>query len=63
MICDTCATLNAKLLCTSIEGEARLLYQKAKDQHIRDVKQDIFYGMRVMEAKQYPDDVWCMVID
>ena len=64
MICDTCATLNAKLLCRSIEGEARLLYQRAKDQHIRDVKEDrYFYGMRVMEAKQYPEDLWSMVID
>ena len=64
MICDTCSTLNAKLLCRAIEGEARILYQKAKDRHIQDVKEDrYFYGMRIMEAKQFPNDIWSMVID
>ena len=54
----------AKPLCRSIEGETRLQYQKAKDQHIRDAKEErYFYGMRVMEAQQYPDDLWIMVID
>jgi hypothetical protein len=58
MICDTCSTLNAKLLCRAIEGEARILYQKAKDRHIQDVKEDRhFYGMQIMEAKQFPNDM------
>ena len=50
MICDICATLNAKLFCQSIEREARLLYQRAKDEHIKDAKEvSYFYDMRVME--------------
>ena len=41
-----------------------MLFQKAKNQNVRDVKEDrFFYGMQVMEAKQYLDDVWSMVID
>ena len=64
MVCDTCAKLNAKLLCRAIEGEARTLYQVAKDKHIQQVKEDrYFYGMRIMEARQYPEDLWSMVID
>ena len=64
MVCDTCAKLNAKLLCRSIEGEARTLYQAAKDKHIQQVKEDrYFYGMRIMEARQYPEELWSMVID
>ena len=64
MICDTCAALNAKLLCRAIEGEARALYQRAKDKHIQQIKEDrYFYGMRIMEAKQFREDIWSMVID
>ena len=64
MICDTCSNLNAKLLCRTIEGEARVLYQQAKDEHIQQVKEDrYFYGMRIMEARQFRDDIWSMVID
>ena len=64
MVCDTCAKLNAKLLCRAIEGEARMLYQAAKDKHIQQVKEDrYFYGMRIMEARHYPEDLWSMVID
>ena len=58
MICDTCAALNAKLLCRAIEGEARTLYQRAKDKHIQQIKEDrYFYGMRIMEAKQFREDI------
>jgi len=64
MVCDTCAKLNAKLLCCAIEGEACTLYQVAKDKHIQQVKEErYFYGMRIMEARQYPEDLWSMVID
>ena len=52
-MCDTCAKLNAKLLCCAIEGEACTLYQVAKDKHIQQVKEErYFYGMRIMEARQ-----------
>ena len=41
-----------------------MLHQKVKDQHSRHVKEDrYFYGMRVMEAKKNPEDIWSMVID
>ena len=64
MVCDTCAKWNARLLCHAIEGEARMLYQAAKDKHIQQFKEDrYFYGMRIVEARQYPEDLWSMVID
>ena len=51
MVCDICAKLNAKLLCRAIEGEARTLYQVAKDK--KQVKEDRYFsGMRIMEARQ-----------
>ena len=64
MICDTCADLNAKLLCRSITGPTRQMYQDAKDLHIRRVREDrCMYGMRVMEAKHFPQNVMSWVID
>ena len=61
MVCDICVKLNAKLLCRAIEGEARTLYQAAKDKQWQQVKKDTyFYGMRIMEARQYPEYLWSM---
>ena len=38
--------------------------QRAKDKHIQQIKEDrYFYGMRIMEAKQFWEDIWSMVID
>ena len=64
MVCDTCADLNAKLLCRSIQGPTRTMYQAAKDLHIQQVREDrCMYGMRVMEAKHFPQNVMSWVID
>ena len=64
MVCDTCADLNAKLLCRSIQGPTRAMYQTAKDLHIQQVREDrCMYGMRVMEAKHFPQNVMSWVID
>ena len=48
-----------------LNSEREVAVQKdAKDRHIQDVKKDrYFYGMRIMEAKQSPNDIWSMVID
>ena len=46
------------------EKHAHCIDQVAKDKHIQQVKEDrYFHGMRIMEARQYPEDLWSMVID
>ena len=61
MVCDTCADLNVKLLCRCIQPTS-VMYQAAKDLHIQQVQEDrCMYGMRVMEAKHFPQNVMSWV--
>ena len=64
MVCDTYADLNVKHFCRSIQGPTRAMYQRAKDLNIQQVSQDrCMYGMRVVEAKHFPQNVMSWVID
>jgi hypothetical protein len=64
MICDTCCTLNQKLLRQSITQQERDLWQRTKDQHLLEVRNDrTLYECRILEAIQMKSQCLSITID
>jgi hypothetical protein len=64
MICDTCCTLNQKLLRQSITQEERDMWQLSKNQHLLEVRNDrTLYECRILEAIQMKSQCLSITID
>jgi hypothetical protein len=64
MICDTCSTLNQKLLRQSLTGNERKMWEDTKAQHLLDVRNDrTLYECRILEAIRMRSQCLSITID
>ena len=65
-MCDVCCALNDKLALQikSLSDNDRKIYAKAKEEHLRVVREDRYgYEMRILQSKEYPEDLMNITID
>jgi hypothetical protein len=64
MICDTCCTINQKLIKQALTVEERAKWQKMKDVHLWEVRNDrALYECRILEAIRMRSAVLSITID
>jgi hypothetical protein len=64
MVCDTCSTLNQKLLRQSLSQSERNKWADTKDHHLQTVRMDrTLYEARILEAMRMHNNVLSITID
>ena len=63
-MCDVCCALNDKLRIKSLSDHDRKIYAKAKEEHLRVVREDRYgYEMRILQSKEYSEELMNITID